>query len=459
MRRTSSLAALLVAASPAMATDIQITPLKLIIVNKPLFSTAKVVFVAKDPNIAKGAGTNPGDIESELDITGTTGPGSFVNMSGSNWLANRSTVAKYVNKEAPDADGSTKVSVIKPAKLIKNVGKSLGDSPVDISAAPAGEVHVVYTVVNGGETFRHCGKFTSCSWRTIADDSGQKLVCKGTGTVDTCPGTTTTTAPPTTTTLPALSHFWGYEASGFGTLDPSAVTVQDQFIGPVMVDPSPAAGLFVPVDKNGEGIPNPVDYLSYHAFDDGAGYYLTIPGPATGVEVTNQFGTVSLPLGPAVAFLVPTEAFPGSTPIAPQVDHFVCYFVNPYVFVPVSIPVTLTDQFQTDSPTLQEIQAFCAPADTNGEGVLNATEHLVWYSYAQEGVAPGLVPIRNQFGDDTLDLVQPSVLLVPSTKVGWCGNGVLEGSETCETTAPCPGAEVCSATCACGSPSGAFVDP
>lgn len=175
-------------AAPAMATDISVTPLKLIIVDKiAAAGKAKAVFVVKDTAVDKGTGTDAADISSQLDVSGTTGPGSFVNASGSNWLVNKDTVAKYVNKDAPAAPGSTKVSVIKPAKLIKNVGKSLGDSPVDITAAPAGEVHVVYTIVNGGQTFRHCGKFTSCAWKLIAGDTGEKLVCKGTGAPDTCP--------------------------------------------------------------------------------------------------------------------------------------------------------------------------------------------------------------------------------------------------------------------------------
>jgi hypothetical protein len=172
------------AVSSAMAVDIPITPLKQIVVNKT--TGAKAIFVAKDPAVTKGSGTDATMISSQLDISGTTAPGSFVNPQGASWLVNKSTVGKYVNKPAPSG-GATKVSVIKPAKLIKNVGKSLGDSPLSIAAAPAGEVHAVYTVVNGGSSFRHCGKFTSCSWKLIAGDTGQKMVCKGTGAPDTCP--------------------------------------------------------------------------------------------------------------------------------------------------------------------------------------------------------------------------------------------------------------------------------
>ena len=174
------------AASSAMAVDVPVTPLKLIIVDKLVASSsAKAVFVVKDAAVTKGSAT--GTISSQLDISYDAEDGSFVNPAGARWLVNKDTVAKYVNKDAP-VGGSTKVSVIKPTKLIKNVGKSLGDIPIDISTAPVGDVHAVYTVNNSG-VFRHCGKFTgsTCAHKSIAGATGWKLVCKGNGSTDTCP--------------------------------------------------------------------------------------------------------------------------------------------------------------------------------------------------------------------------------------------------------------------------------
>ena len=177
------------AASSAMAIDIPVTPLKLIIVDKLVASSsAKAVFVVKDNLVAKGPGTDPATISSELDVRYDAEAGAFVNPAGPRWLVNKDTVAKYVNKTAPTG-GSTKVSVIKPGKLIKNVGKSLGDVPIDIALAPVGDVHTVYTVVNGATTVRHCSKFTgsTCAHKSIAGGTGWKLVCKGNGSPDTCP--------------------------------------------------------------------------------------------------------------------------------------------------------------------------------------------------------------------------------------------------------------------------------
>jgi len=176
------------AASSAMAVDVPVTPLKLIIVDKIVASSsAKAVFVVKDAAVTKGTGTNVAAISSQLDVRYDAESGSWVNPPGPNWLVNKDTVAKYVNKNAP-VGGSTKVSVIKPTKLIKNVGKSLGDVPIDIALAPVGDVHAVYTVNNSG-VFRHCGKFTgsTCAHKSIAGGTGFKLVCKGNGSPDTCP--------------------------------------------------------------------------------------------------------------------------------------------------------------------------------------------------------------------------------------------------------------------------------
>jgi hypothetical protein len=177
------------AAGAAGAADIGIVGLKLIILDKnAAASKAKVVFVAKDPGIDKGTGTDATDISAQMDVSGTTSPGVLLMPQGDGWLVNKDTVAKYVNKQAPSG-GSVKVSVIKPDKLVKVVAKSLGDTPVDISAPPAGDVSVVYTVDNGGTVNRFCTRFTACVHKVIAGGGNYKLICKGNAVADpTCSG-------------------------------------------------------------------------------------------------------------------------------------------------------------------------------------------------------------------------------------------------------------------------------
>jgi len=197
---------LLTSVGVSQAADIQIAGKKLVIVDKLVAATkAKAVFVAKDPGVTKGSGTDPAQIDAQLDISYDSASGVFLAPQGSGWLVNKTTVAKYVNKSAPTG-GATKVAVIKPAKLAKLVAKSLGDTPIDISSAPSGDVLAVYTVTNGAETNRHCTAFPTCTHKVIAGGTGNKLVCKN-GVTAACPSATTTTISSTTTTTiggPAL---------------------------------------------------------------------------------------------------------------------------------------------------------------------------------------------------------------------------------------------------------------
>jgi hypothetical protein len=193
LRVLSATLLLLAGGTVARATDIPITGLKLIIVDKTASSgTAKAVFVAKDPGIAKGAGTDPNLIFAELGVAYDAERGLFEMPSGSAWVANKDTIAKYTNGDAPSG-GAVKVSIIKPGLLVKVVGKSLGDTAIDISNAPTGNVYVTHSVFNGGEGFRHCTVFGGgCIHKPIAGGTGHKLICKENSSGDpTCAG-----APP-----------------------------------------------------------------------------------------------------------------------------------------------------------------------------------------------------------------------------------------------------------------------
>jgi hypothetical protein len=170
---------LTVGGTVARATDIPVTGLKLIVVDKTAVTgAAKAVFVAKDLGVAKGVGTDPGTIFAELGVAYDSVQGSFAMPPGPGWVANKDTVAKYSNGAAPSG-GAVKVSIIKPGQLVKVVGKSLGDSAIDISSPPSGDVYVTHTVFNGDEAFRHCTRFGTCIHKLIAGGSGYKLICKG----------------------------------------------------------------------------------------------------------------------------------------------------------------------------------------------------------------------------------------------------------------------------------------
>jgi hypothetical protein len=182
------------------AADVPVVPKKLIVVDKlSAASKAKLVYVSKDQaaGITKGAGTDVAQIDVRFDVAydGASVAGSFTLPAGasdgtSGWLVNKHTVAKYVNKDAPGGPTQAKVAVVKPGKLLKLVGKGLGDETFDILAAgaPGGSVRTRYCVTNGGDENCHCSEFTGCAYKLIAGDTGAKLVCK-TGTGDaTCSG-------------------------------------------------------------------------------------------------------------------------------------------------------------------------------------------------------------------------------------------------------------------------------
>ena len=172
---------------------------KLIVVDRTsLAGSAKIMFVAKDTSggITKGSGLDPAQISVAFDVRYGNGAtaGGFALPAGasdgtSGWLTNRPTVAKFVNRAAPGGPTSAKLSVIKPGKLLKLVGKSLGDSPLDVLGAgdpgPNG-VSTEFAITNGGSTFRHCSHFTGCAFKPIGAGTGVKLVCSA-GAPTACP--------------------------------------------------------------------------------------------------------------------------------------------------------------------------------------------------------------------------------------------------------------------------------
>jgi hypothetical protein len=173
----------------AKAANIGVLGTKLIVVDKGA-SGAKAVFVAKDPAVSKGAGTDPTTIGVTFDFTydngiDTTGVGQFVAAAGlPEWLVNKATVAKYVNKVAPGGPGGAKVVVIKPANLVKLVGKNLGDTPIDIfnqASAATGVAQTAFNIADSSTGFNDtfCTTFPTCAWKSIAGGTGAKLVCKG----------------------------------------------------------------------------------------------------------------------------------------------------------------------------------------------------------------------------------------------------------------------------------------
>jgi hypothetical protein len=107
---------------------------------------------------------------------------------------------------------------------------------------------------------------------------------------------------------------------------------------------------------------------------------------------TNQFGAQPLTLGVPDSLCVPTEKliFPGPV----NVDHYKCYFASG---PSVDAGVALQDQFGSTSAIVLNPRFFCTPASKNGEPIADAVTHLTCYDTTPPGLAPGPIPILNQF--------------------------------------------------------------
>jgi cysteine-rich repeat protein len=194
--------------------------------------------VSKDALADKGAGTETDGIGVIFDFfyAGENGPasGRFVLAPGANdgtdgWLVNKDTVAKYVNKSAPAGATGAKVGVVKPQKLLKLIGKNLGDDPVDVvgAGAPVSDVCAVYAVTNGDETTRHCTVFgaADASFKMVGGGTGRKLVAKN-GVPDVACDACSAGVPTTTSSTTVVSTSTTTSTSvpglcGNGTLDGS----------------------------------------------------------------------------------------------------------------------------------------------------------------------------------------------------------------------------------------------
>ncbi len=140
------------------------------------------------------------------------------------------------------------------------------------------------------------------------------------------------------------------------------------------------------------------------------------------VVVNNQFqDDVELTVHGPIALAVPTLKEDHEMPAC--LDHLLVYEVYETEFPEVS--VNLKDQFIPDGedvvvwgPVL-----FANPVQkTHGDVVTpieHEAEHYVWYEITGEPFEKTGLQIDNQFGPQTLDVLNPDTLAVPSQKISW----------------------------------------
>jgi hypothetical protein len=231
------------------------------------------------------------------------------------------------------------------------------------------------------------------------------------------------------TVLAHLGHFQCYRAHptvgvGAGTagsLIPESlpVTLEDQF-GVYSGTAHRPVDLCAPADKNGEDpeAPDSGDFLS--------SYKLSVPGPAehiSGVQATNQFGSITLDLLQPDTLLVPSAASLEGPPAPGQsfLNDFTCYSVQVGKTkgkgAPAPGPVMVQTAFETVEVEPGNPQHLCVPASKNGGPVIaSAPEDLLCYDVKSGNdlkPAPEVF-VANQFGQEAQRIGQRRELCIPT---------------------------------------------
>jgi hypothetical protein len=230
------------------------------------------------------------------------------------------------------------------------------------------------------------------------------------------------------TVLAHLGHFQCYRAHpvgvGAGTAGsviPTSlpVTLEDQF-GVYSGTAHRPVDLCAAADKNGEDpeAPDSGDFLN--------SYKLSVPGPVehvSGVQATNQFGSIILDLLQPDTLLVPSAASLEGPPAPGQsfLNDFTCYSVQVGKTkgkgAPAPGSVLVQTAFETVEVEPGNPQRLCVPASKNGGPVIaSAPEDLLCYDVKSGNdlkPAPEVF-VANQFGQETQRIGQRRELCVPT---------------------------------------------
>jgi hypothetical protein len=208
-----------------------------------------------------------------------------------------------------------------------------------------------------------------------------------------------------------IDHYLIYHTVQQFSVFPGQVQLIDQFGG------YDADSLFTfvafgnPVDKNGEGILDPMAHLSVYEFP-------IIPTDVFRIGVTDQFGYNVWWVKEAHYLLLPAlKDQPGGGP--PEKDHYLCYDV---VQGPtLNVTVQLVDQWGGGSYILGRAVLWCNPVEKIVNGIpypiINPGHHLAVYEFLN----PNDIPITgfsylDQFMGEFNEAFAPWLLAVPAQK-------------------------------------------
>src|SRR5262249_49064981 len=157
---------------------------------------ASISFSARDDaGIQKGPAGLATNLEGTFEVFYTDVPcqlSKFALSSGSVWISNTSSTARYVNHDVPTA-GTLKRATIRNGKNLRVMAQALGDDaswklnlPGAGAPSTTGGITTILTIHNGNDasTHRMCTRFAVADGSTVRfqptrDGQGRKLVATG----------------------------------------------------------------------------------------------------------------------------------------------------------------------------------------------------------------------------------------------------------------------------------------
>ncbi len=227
-------------------------------------------------------------------------------------------------------------------------------------------------------------------------------------------------------------HFTCYKAkTTSGTLKfvEVGVTLVDRYRSSTATVKAPKL-LCAPTDKNDEDptAPSHPDHLEDYKIKPTTKFTT-----AVNQKVDNQFGTIFLDVKKPIAIQVPTaKSLVGNPaePVAPAVDHFTCYKTKVTSGTPKFLRVNglpIEDQFGAMTVDVMKPSRLCVATNKNNEepGAQNHPDHLLCYKVRQTSLPKFTARLglftNNQFGPERLDAKKPKELCVPSFVTGGGG--------------------------------------
>lgn len=231
--------------------------------------------------------------------------------------------------------------------------------------------------------------------------------------------------------LPARSQgfvvdsFLVYKAKPTTAFTPiTGVTLLDTIDISLDVTVSKVAGIATSTDVNSAGVFDHDTHLTVYTVKADKGQPRHVVHT---VDVTNQFGTITVATKRAKRLLVPaSKGLSGYLPMpnlmSIQVGHYLCNKVKPSASFAAIAGIHVVDQFQDKVVTVKKPYMLCSAAEKHWQSAVEVpnapNDHLLCYKVKASGQPrhmKTLVYAADQFGQITMETVKERELCVPSS--------------------------------------------